>query len=107
MHGNTVATAATVAIGENGSKIASFSHSAGTAHGAPPQLHFFCGPGEWVPEPCESVSVVGTAVSKSTGAAARPKRSKAGFKVANAVNSVSRSRSQNWGGGGGGGEGNR
>ena len=43
MHGNTVVTAVTVAIGENGSKIAYFSHSvrtvaqsARTAHGVPP-----------------------------------------------------------------------
>ena len=35
MHGNTVVTAVTVAIGENGSEMAYFSHSAGTAHGAP------------------------------------------------------------------------
>ena len=38
--GNTVVTAVTLAIGENGSKIVDFSHSAGTAHGAeqPPRV---------------------------------------------------------------------
>ena len=34
---NTVATAVTLAIRGNGSQEAHFSHSAGTAHGAPPQ----------------------------------------------------------------------
>ena len=42
-HGNTVVTAVPLAIGENGSKIAYFSHSAGTAHGAPP-MAFIAGP---------------------------------------------------------------
>ena len=37
MSGNTVGPAVTLAIGENGSKIAYFSHSAGTAHGEPPK----------------------------------------------------------------------
>ena len=32
-------TAATLAIGENGSKIAYFPHSAGTAHSPPPKVH--------------------------------------------------------------------
>ena len=32
VYGNTVVTAVTLAIGENGSKIAYFSHSAGRAH---------------------------------------------------------------------------
>ena len=36
MYGNTVVTVFTLAIGQNGSKIAYFSHSAGTVHGAPP-----------------------------------------------------------------------
>ena len=36
MSGNTVVTAVTLAIRENGSKIAYFLHSARTAHGAPP-----------------------------------------------------------------------
>ena len=35
MYGNTVIIAVTLAIGGNGSKMAYFSHSAGTAHGAP------------------------------------------------------------------------
>ena len=34
--GSTVAAAVTFGIGQNGSKIAYFSHSAGIAHGAPP-----------------------------------------------------------------------
>ena len=34
MHGNTVVTAVTLAIGENGSKIAYISHNVRKAHGA-------------------------------------------------------------------------
>ena len=36
MHENTVVIAVTLAIARNGSKIAYFSHSAGTAHSVPP-----------------------------------------------------------------------
>ena len=38
-HGNTAVTAGTLAIGENGLKMAFFSGSAGTAHGAPQSSH--------------------------------------------------------------------
>ena len=36
-------TAVILAIRENGSKMAYFSHSAGTAHGAPPMITMFSG----------------------------------------------------------------
>ena len=43
MYGNAVDTAVTFAIGENGSKMAYFSHSARTAHSAPPEQHVAAG----------------------------------------------------------------
>ena len=49
VYGNTVVTAVTLANGGNGSKIAYFAHSAGTAPGAPPQYQ--SGPtacGQWL-----------------------------------------------------------